>query len=316
VSVAVQDGARGGAGIGARVVADGQAVVDGAENAAAVRRAALLAVYAAQALLMAFALKLKVSAALKGGRVGGMPVANPGFVGGGTAARAADFLGACLPRPHALAAVHRIAHFKARCPRPCSQPAAARSMLRSLREAVLERCVSCVGPAAAMDRRRRGVISETSLRPGGGDCLLRASLVWKCGTWMESASEHVARECLTSGSLDRDCAGRGWGGAEPAGCGGALMDPHRRQPPHATVLRSLPRAELADHRCVRLPRHASPRGGFAAFLHSQDMRPSPRRPPVCFACATGVLLFVHTCCGRGQAARTWRYSCWRRRCCC
>ena len=48
-----------------------------------VRRAALLAVYAAQALLLAFALKMKVSAALKG--VGGARAAasNVGYAGAG-----------------------------------------------------------------------------------------------------------------------------------------------------------------------------------------------------------------------------------------
>lgn len=73
-----------------------------------------MAVYAAQALLLAFALKMKVSAALRG--VGGARAAasNVGYAGAGYAERATDFLGSCLPSAASGAPIHRIARLKVR----------------------------------------------------------------------------------------------------------------------------------------------------------------------------------------------------------
>ena len=67
-------------------------------------RAALLTVYSAEALLLAFTLKLKVSAATAGE---GRPARNSArpFRGGASAAqwdRAAGFLGSCMPRMQPL----------------------------------------------------------------------------------------------------------------------------------------------------------------------------------------------------------------------
>ena len=67
-------------------------------------RAALLAVYSAEALLLAFALKLKVSAAIAGEGSPALNSARP-FRGGASAAqwdRAAGFLGSCMPRMQPL----------------------------------------------------------------------------------------------------------------------------------------------------------------------------------------------------------------------
>lgn len=67
-------------------------------------RAALLAVYSAEALLLAFALKLKVSAAIAGKARPALHSARP-FRGGGNAAqwdRAAGFLGSCMPQMQPL----------------------------------------------------------------------------------------------------------------------------------------------------------------------------------------------------------------------
>ena len=67
-------------------------------------RAALLAVYSAEALLLAFALKLKVSAATAGEGRPALNSARP-FRGGASAAqwdRAAGFLGSCMPRMQPL----------------------------------------------------------------------------------------------------------------------------------------------------------------------------------------------------------------------
>ncbi len=79
------------------------------------RRAALLAVYAAEAMLLAFMLKMKVAAALRsaGGGSGSRPAASSvGYVGHGYAERAADFLGNCLPSPGAAAGLYRIVRLK------------------------------------------------------------------------------------------------------------------------------------------------------------------------------------------------------------
>lgn len=70
----------------------------------AANRAALLAVYSAEALLLAFALKLKVSAAIAGKARPALHSARP-FRGGGNAAqwdRAAGFLGSCMPQMQPL----------------------------------------------------------------------------------------------------------------------------------------------------------------------------------------------------------------------
>ncbi|KAK9824524.1 hypothetical protein WJX72_011089 [[Myrmecia] bisecta] len=78
-------------------------------------RAALMAIYAAEALLLAFALKMKVAAALAGHRGPSSQSERhgPGMRSGGrTAQRAAGFLGACLPTPHSLVPVHRMPGLK------------------------------------------------------------------------------------------------------------------------------------------------------------------------------------------------------------
>ena len=83
-------------------------------------RAALLAVYAAEATLLAFTLKMKVASALRGAGGGSSsgrsrPAASSvGYVGHGYAERAADFLGNCLPSPGAGAGLYRIARLKVR----------------------------------------------------------------------------------------------------------------------------------------------------------------------------------------------------------
>ena len=67
-------------------------------------RAALLTVYSAEALLLAFALKLKVSAAVAGEGRPALNSARP-FRGGANAAqwdRAAGFLGSCMPQMQPL----------------------------------------------------------------------------------------------------------------------------------------------------------------------------------------------------------------------
>ncbi len=78
-------------------------------------RAAVLAVYAAEALLLAFALKMKVAAAGRaagGGRssrsAGGLRAGAAGYIGAGYAERAADFLGACLPQAGGASRLSRL----------------------------------------------------------------------------------------------------------------------------------------------------------------------------------------------------------------
>ena len=81
-------------------------------------RAALLAVFATQSLLLAFALKMKVAAALKGATGSRPSASSVGYVGAGYAERAVDFLGACLPSTGSSAPLHRIARLKVQ-PKNC-----------------------------------------------------------------------------------------------------------------------------------------------------------------------------------------------------
>lgn len=86
-------------------------------------RTALVAVYAAQALLLAFTLKLRMSAALSS-REDRLPAGDrapkPYRVSGAAAERAAGFLGACLPSGIPLVPVDRVAALKV--PPPLSSP--------------------------------------------------------------------------------------------------------------------------------------------------------------------------------------------------
>jgi hypothetical protein len=82
-------------------------------------RTALVAVYAAEALLLAFALKLRMSAALSS-REERLPAGGPGPKGyrmsGSAAERASSFLGACLPPGVHLVPVDRVAALKVSAP--------------------------------------------------------------------------------------------------------------------------------------------------------------------------------------------------------
>ena len=68
-------------------------------------------------MLLAFMLKMKVAAALRGAGGGSGSGSRPaassvGYVGHGYAERAADFLGNCLPSPGSAAGLYRIARLK------------------------------------------------------------------------------------------------------------------------------------------------------------------------------------------------------------